>query len=135
MHCPSRWHPLILISIYMCGPISGISILLYFSVSAPLLQCLNDHCFIMSLLSGREVHFFVHLLQNYLGSFINISELIYFIRLIPGYLQFFFFCSTYVHNKRSLHTTTKSSPRQPQLEKACMQQQRPTTVKTQNKNK
>ena len=46
----------------------------------------------MSLLSGREVHFFVHLLQNYLGSFINISELIYFIRLIPGYLQFFF-CS------------------------------------------
>ena len=46
----------------------------------------------MSLLSGREVHFFAHLLQNYLGSFINISELIYFIRLIPGYLQFFF-CS------------------------------------------
>ena len=30
---------------------------------------------------------------------------------------------------RRLHTTTKSSPRSPQLEKACAQQQRPNAAK------
>ena len=30
---------------------------------------------------------------------------------------------------RSLHTSTKSSPRSPQLEKACMQQRRPNAAK------
>ena len=38
------------------------------------------------------------------------------------------------HNEKPTHTATKSSPRSPQLEKACAQQRRPNAAKNQLKN-
>lgn len=64
--CPDQCPALLQITCpFMCGSVSGISVLFCFSISEPLLQDLNDHCLIMSLLSGRDVHDLVHLLQTH----------------------------------------------------------------------